>query len=184
MLRAYVANREIGGEGDGNWCPCAPAHRDTLARAGITLPRADGTFDPGAVAAANEAFAAGCPREAPCITLGEITGWRVWIVGEICLLSPLREVPWPPGGVFAGDCAAGFGIFAFKERQRAIDEARRMATPWLTFAYGSVRLWGEVAEHRRGYRAEFARIATLDGIFPTDRRLGELRRRYRLEARV
>jgi hypothetical protein len=183
-LRGYVADRAIGGENDGYWCPCAPAHRNTLARAGITLPRADGTFDPGAIARAKDAFAAGCSRDAPGITLGEIIAWRVWIVRDGLLLSPFREMPWPAREVMAGDCAAGFGIFAFKDQNRAVDEARRMATPGLTIAYGAVRLWGKVVEHRRGYRAEFARIATLDGVFPTDQSLAQIRRRYGIEASV
>ncbi len=53
-----------------------------------------------------------------------------------------------------------------------------MSTPWLSVAYGSVRLWGDVTEHRRGYRAEFARIATLDGVHQADYQLEELCLRY------
>ncbi|MGH7029999.1 MAG: hypothetical protein ACREE9_00630 [Stellaceae bacterium] len=116
--------------------------------------------------------------------MGEITGWRIWLVRDGCLLSPFRETVWPSDGFVAGDPGAGFGVFAFKERRRAIEEARRMSGPGLTIAYGSVRIWGEVVEHKRGYRAEFARIATLDGVHPADRQLSEVCRRYGLEAPV
>ncbi len=57
MIRFYVADRASEGCSHGNWCPRSPAHRHTLARAGVTLPRADGTFDPAAIAAASDAFA-------------------------------------------------------------------------------------------------------------------------------
>lgn len=182
-LRAYVIDREAGGEDDGNWCPRAAAHRGAVARAGVTLPRADGTFAPAEIAAANGAAAA-ASREGPCITLGEITGWRIWLVRDGYLLSPLRETVWPSDGFVAGDPGAGFGIFAFKEPHRSAEEARRMSSPGLTIAYGAVRIWGEVAEHRRGYRAQFARIATVDGVHPADHQLGEVCRRYGLEAPV
>lgn len=183
-LRAYVVDREAGGENHGNWCPRAAAHRGALARAGVTLPRADGTFDPIAIAAATDAAAAGSSRESPCVTLGEITGWRIWLVRYGYLLSPFRETVWPTDGPVAGDPGAGFGIFAFKERFRAVEEARQMASPGLAIAYGSVRIWGEVAEHRRGYRAQFARIATLDGIHPAYRQLSRICRRYGLAVPV
>lgn len=181
MLRAHVADRELGDEYDGDWCPFTAAHRNTLKRAGITLPRADGTFDPVAVTDASSSYAARRPVEGTGIKLGEFIGWRIWTVRDAHLLSPLQGTLWPMDGLMTGDPRSGHGIFAFKERDRAINEARRVSTPWLTIAYGSVRLWGEVTEHKHGYRAEFARIDRLDGINPQDVGLKDLCAHYGIE---
>lgn len=38
---------------------------------------------------------------------------------------------------------------------------------WLTnfgVAYGTIKCWGEVVEHERGYRAQYARLHTIDGV--------------------
>ena len=52
----------------------------------------------------------------------------------------------------------GAGIHAFKDPGDAVRQypigARRV--------FGTVALWGEVIEHEIGYRAEFARVASLD----------------------
>jgi hypothetical protein len=46
-----------------------------------------------------------------------------------------------------------------------------------TFVAGTIKLWGDVVEHERGYRAEFAKINSLDAIYgPGD--LAELRTKY------
>lgn len=184
MIRFYVADRSPEGEPDGDWCPRSPAHRHTLARAGVTLPRADGTFDPAAITAAGDAFAARGAGKDPCLTLGELTGWRLWLVRGTHLFSPFQGDLWPSDGLMTGDPQRGYGVFAFADRDRASDEARLMSTSALVIAYGSVRLWGEVVEHRRGFRAAFARIASLDGIHPAGRPLTALRRRYRLAISV
>ena len=48
-------------------------------------------------------------------------------------------------------------------------------------AYGSVRIWGEVIEHAAGYRAEFARVVSIDGVYPQDNDLlAALRGKYRV----
>lgn len=50
-------------------------------------------------------------------------------------------------------------------------------------ALGSVRLWGEVFEHTHGYRAEYARVNSLDAIWPADDALlADLRKAYDCEA--
>lgn len=175
-LRAYVVDRDAG-EADECWCPYAAAHRGALERAGITLPRADGTFDPAAIAASKDACTAGA-CESPRVTLGEIIAWRIWVICGGYLLSPLQQVRWPPEGLMSGNPGSGFGVFAFKQRRQAVEEAKRMSTQWLPVAYGSVRMWGEVVEHSRGYRAEFARIATVDGAYPSDQQLAAVSRKY------
>src|SRR5215471_17410872 len=34
--------------------------------------------------------------------------------------------------------------------------------PYSFLVFGKVKIWGEVVEHERGYRSEFARIVSLD----------------------
>jgi hypothetical protein len=50
---------------------------------------------------------------------------------------------------------------------------------------GTVFLWGDVVEHERGYRAEFARVRSIDWLYPDETMmgreaevLGSLRRAY------
>jgi hypothetical protein len=58
---------------------------------------------------------------------------------------------------------------------------RRRLRPPRT-AYGSVRIWGEVIEHAAGYRAEFARLVSIDGVYPQDDDLlAALRAKYGVE---
>jgi hypothetical protein len=38
-------------------------------------------------------------------------------------------------------------------------------TPILGFVWGTIKLWGEVVEHERGYRAQFAKLTSLDGFY-------------------
>jgi hypothetical protein len=68
------------------------------------------------------------------------------------------------------DSAPSGGVHAYKDAAKARQHAETaylggQQPHWL---WGSVRLWGEVVEHEIGYRAEFARIISLDGIFPTE----------------
>lgn len=41
----------------------------------------------------------------------------------------------------------------------------RTRVPW---AFGRVKLWGQVIHHERGYRAEFAKITAIDGVMGMD----------------
>lgn len=45
------------------------------------------------------------------------------------------------------------------------------------FAWGTIKLWGEVVEHERGYRAQFAKLTSLDGGHGAFS-LSDLRRKY------
>jgi hypothetical protein len=37
---------------------------------------------------------------------------------------------------------------------------------------GTVFLWGDVVEHERGWRAEFARVRSLDWLYPDETMMG------------
>lgn len=48
--------------------------------------------------------------------------------------------------------------------------------------YGQVHMWGRVIEHQLGYRSEWAKIISLDGVMPPAKKavLTALRERYGL----
>lgn len=112
------------------------------------------------------------------IQTGEIIGWRVWEhiqdpYGKNGLLkSVFRDTYWTPG-IPMESARVPYpdnkdGVYAFKERGSAIDRLHLS-----THVYGSVKLWGEILECERGYRAEFATIASLDGFADRLKFLGE-----------
>jgi hypothetical protein len=93
---------------------------------------------------------------------------------------------------------AGFGVYVMKDRGLAASQAdeslwfssdglwgrnnwrRRLPSPHAT--YGSVRIWGEVMEHATGYRAQYARVMSLEGLYPANHQLlAALRAKYGIE---
>lgn len=144
----------------------------TGARTGRTTDKAKATPDSGTTAIPYAGIRAGeiighrlwwliqCPGFTPC--LSSLAHFRVWHPGEIVVgdvdqiicryLVELR------GGVYAfkhfNDCLAAF-------------RANGLSSPGMVIVgmvVGTVKLWGEVVEHRRGYRAQYARVHTLDQI--------------------
>ena len=107
-----------------------------------------------------------------------IIGYREWVLVADQILSPLARTPWEAGTMRA-EClprcrdAQGLwrtapahpdpapapgcvcGIYAHFTPQRPRARER------LALVRGAVVLWGRIELHRRGMRAEFARIVTL-----------------------
>jgi hypothetical protein len=67
----------------------------------------------------------------------------VWMPGEI------EKINRPLGGAV--------GFYSFKTLEQAIEayDCYRVASDVI---FGSVKMWGEVVEHERGYRAQYARV--------------------------
>lgn len=185
------------GEDIGDRNPDSPAYRSALDRAGITLPRTDSASD--TEEAARKAAKQAAAHQRAGIRVGEILGWRWWYVDGL-LKSPFMDRTWLPEQPMEGDVTGGFGVFGvyvLKDRGLAALQAdkslwsssddlwvwnnwRRRLWPPRT-AYGSVRIWGEVVEHAAGYRAEFARVVSIDGVYPQDDDLlATLRGKYRI----
>lgn len=107
--------------------------------------------------------------------------------------------------------SAPLGYYAFKYYRQCLDEAPMfemlglrmgLSQPWteiqqrwepenkqkidipvkcIGMAYGTVQLWGEVIEHEEGYRAEYAKVTSVDSVFIIDKFADmeeTLRRRY------
>ena len=186
-----------GEEGIGNRNPNSPAYRSALDRAGITVPRTDRTSHPEEVARKAAKRPAAYQRTG--IRVGEILGWRWWYVDGL-LKSPFMDCTWFPDEPMKGAVTEGFdvfGVYVMKDRGLAASQAdkslwfssddlwvwnnwrRSLRSPHT--AYGSVYIWGEVMEHAAGYRAEFARVMSIDGVYPqNDDLLAALRAKYRV----
>lgn len=118
-------------------------------------------------------------------SFGELIAFRVWrVTGKPELKSSYRDTIWPVGQIMkahlppASDTASGLygwkSVFELAEYSKRIQESARsnydINTDTLrmspidvpTLCIGRVHLWGEVIEHERGYRAEFARVISLD----------------------
>ena len=187
-----------GGEiGDRN--SDSPAYRSPLDRAGITVPRAASALDPGEVARKAPEYppnpTAAC--QGTGIRVGEILGWRWWYTDGL-LKSPFMDCTWSPDEPMKGDITHGFGVYVMKDRDLAASQAdkslwfgsnglwgwnnwrRHLPSPHA--AYGSVRIWGEVMEHAAGYRAQYARVVSIEGVYPAnDELLATLRAKYGVE---
>ena len=113
--------------------------------------------------------------ESAGVSVGTLTGWRLWNVVEFGLRSVLMNTPWLPGQPMTGDPDAPYaGVYAFREPDKAYQQFYRTPS---NHVLGTVKMWGRYVEHERGYRAEFARITSLREATP-DVDLAALRELY------
>lgn len=155
------------------------------------------------------------PLKRDGVVAGEIVGYRCWRVQDGVLRSVYQRDVWRPGRVLQGRELGDWdsrGIHAWKGAgSKRYDEYVRSylhnrnpvffkSRLLLSFddedldmrpaiATGTVFLWGDVVEHEHGWRAEFARVRSLDWLYPDARMMGreqatldELRRIYGVSA--
>jgi hypothetical protein len=131
------------------------------------------------------------------IVAGEIIGYRCWRVEGGLLRSVYQRDFWHPGkpliareiedwnqrGIHAWKDAGGEG---YHEYLRAyLNKHDDPFTQVLMFGYvdkcenlrpamvtGTVYLWGDVVEHQRGWRGEFARVRSIDWLYPDEHMMG------------
>lgn len=117
------------------------------------------------------------------IKTGELTGYRLWWVlpeGKLCSL--VHRSIWEPGVVIEGDvdaivgaCAVPGGVYSFSEKSSLEPEflyyriegatltpASYLGETPIALVSGEISMWGEVVEHQWGYRAQYARVKSLD----------------------
>lgn len=89
---------------------------------------------------------------------------------------------WAPKETMSGDAKDynGLGVHAFKTMTLALDN---YYDSFVSQVFGSIYMWGDVIEHKHGWRAEFAAIRSLDLLLPryrlwSGRRLVKLRKLY------
>ena len=125
------------------------------------------------------------------IEVGEIIAWRAWRIKDGMLISLVMNTPWLPNETVEGsikgygDYGMPLGIHSFKKAGDAWN-GNEYVTDGEIIVAGQVALWGEVVEHEEGYRAENARVHSLDFIRPetpeNEAMLAKLRQRYGLAA--
>jgi hypothetical protein len=125
------------------------------------------------------------------IRTGELIGYRGWLVLERHDLSSVaHQFVWKPGEIVEGkisECVAGSafwsdpifgGTYSFfdasecEKQFSGVDSSKFPAdcyvghsfTRVLGIAFGTIKMWGEVIEHELGYRAQFARLHSIDRV--------------------
>lgn len=109
------------------------------------------------------------PIENTGLKVGEIIGFRMWHIKDNYLVSYSASHAWPPGEVMNGDPKEdnNEGIWSFKEKSRALNKMLECGDSVM----GSIKMWGRIIEYTQGYRAEFARIVSLEALRPRDDKL-------------
>lgn len=130
------------------------------------------------------------------IRAGEIIAKRCWwVLGDKLFSVYMTETEWLPNIPVTGDVSEGFGVHAFKDTEYVMDYAREALLSATIFDHpsldfdqpmgkknghasylisGTVALWGQIVEHEHGYRAQYAKILSLDNPsddVPVDRKL-------------
>lgn len=131
------------------------------------------------------------------MAVGEILAYRCWRLENNRLRSVYLHDVWQPSQVMIGRGLEDWdqrGVHAWKElNSKAFNEyvrdylkTRSHPSPWhsvfereeataTVIVTGSVHLWGDVVEHEHGYRAEFAKIASIDWLYPNAELMGRER---------
>lgn len=95
------------------------------------------------------------------VRVGEVIGWRCWLVRDSWLYSVhMSDVEWEPGKDMEAHKIShrfGDGIHAFKTRLQAQEYSRAFEA-----VIGRVALWGQIYEFEGGWHGEFARVQSLD----------------------
>lgn len=146
------------------------------------------------------------------IKMGEITGYRCWRIENGLLRSVYQKDIWYPGKILEGRELEDWGqrgVHSWKQPnsrqflEYLVGYLAYVADPaqsqWMSIngngsrivvsntalVTGSVILWGDVVEHDHGYRGEFAKVKSLDWLFPSQGMMGKeqstldnLRREY------
>lgn len=101
------------------------------------------------------------------IKLGELIGHRIWVVNTHGYIkSAYKDTIWAPGEAMTGDIGKdghAHGVHAWKTKSLMLQYGGEYATQHVC-AVGSVRLWGEVVEHERGYRAQYGAVAGFEDV--------------------
>lgn len=137
------------------------------------------------------------PLKRDGIVAGEIVGYRCWRLDQGFLRSVYQGDIWPPQQTLQGRELADWkqrGIHAWKsaaskqyfEYLRSYMDRRDdggvfgrtmldLGEKCPAMVTGSVLLWGDVVEHERGWRAEFAKVRSLDWLYPDAAMMGRER---------
>lgn len=126
------------------------------------------------------------------IRMGEIVAYRCWPIKKGFLWSTAAGRAWAPGEPMKATpdhLKSGIGVFAFKDMSRCIGEfGDEYYNSGEGIAFGTIHIWGEIVEHERGYRAEYADVRSIDFVQGTASRIWHpeyvpnLRKLYKVES--
>lgn len=117
--------------------------------------------------------------------LGEVIGYRCWRLNYNHLRSVFMHDIWMPGAVMVSRSFEDWGVrgvhawkdagsFEFAEYIQGYLPIPSLNDP--TIITGTVLLWGDVVEHQYGYRAEFAKVRSIDWVYPAIKDMGNEQR--------
>ncbi len=108
------------------------------------------------------------------VQVNELVGWRIWNVKNGYLKSYSYDTAWWPDEPMTGkpDDYGGAGVWSFKSPHDALNKL--LSDGPHQFVMGSIYLWGEVIEHTLGYRAEYAKVRSIDCVPGDDKKLLQL----------
>lgn len=102
------------------------------------------------------------------IIVGEITAWRIWLVGSgPYLCSTFVPKAWFPDEVMTGNIELiGYGgiregVYSWKSKDKAL---RYGGGHISKIVIGKVHIWGDVFEHERGYRSQYAKVIEINDV--------------------
>lgn len=169
----------------------------TLSPGGVTY------FDPRACVCVSATTPPSIPYAG--IRPGEITGHRLWLVlSDLRLCSLAHYFLWKPGATIEGDVdkvvldriflpSIYGGTYSFRTAKKCEREVEIQGITEVDFpnsnyfnqgaiygiAIGTIKCWGEVVEHEHGYRAQYAKLTSIDRVIgKVD--IAALRERYLL----
>jgi hypothetical protein len=117
---------------------------------------------------------------------GEVVGWRCWLSPALPVLTScyVTNYIWMPRAVEEAKHVEDYnqlGFHAWRDERQALGYAIGLGPVVIV---GRVKLWGDVIHHEKGFRAQFAKIESLDTLITyhaeaSERRsMGTLRRHY------
>lgn len=127
------------------------------------------------------------PLKREGILAGEIVGYRCWRIEKGWLRSVYQSDVWKPGCILEGRELGDWdsrGIHAWKDPSspqyhdyirgylNSEDNPFVIGNRKPAMVTGTVFLWGDVVEHERGWRAEYARVRSLDWLYPDETMMG------------
>lgn len=121
------------------------------------------------------------PLKTEGFKLGEIIAFRGWKVTDAGFLRSMSaDVIWGPGEPMEGktkSTAEHNGVYAYKTARDFLKSHGSDLD-----VYGKVALWGDIIEHELGYRAQFAKVISLEHYLKLGKPHGipieELRQKY------
>lgn len=158
----WRAAKKVHGGSDPASGPSAGAGGVPIAQFTQGTCTSPSTFNTGASAGVASSPIVAVTFEDLGIKAGEVTGYRCWFLDPLdgllhsCIYA---DFIWKPGETQEGNPSDGHaGIYAYK----SVLDLHNYGSPDAMHVSGTIDMWGEVYEHTRGYRAQYAAIASID----------------------